>query len=308
MNIKTVLVTSLRFFAATVVYLACFIGASGIALSSIAIAQPPPAEASAAGVALVAVALLNPATLAYIILRSRWNGWRLSLVTAFVLYGVLTFMSQIETLAFPAVADRLPPGMLRGLFVLGALLAAPFAPLAVLILGKWKKDPSADEPNTRLIMPVGEWAWKLAAIVVAYELLYFGFGYFVAWKNPAVQAYYGGTDPGSFIAQMANVVRDTPWLPLLQAVRALLWTLMALPVIRMMKGRAWETSLAVGLLFAVIMSAQLLFPNPYMPREVSTAHLIETASSNFIFGALLAGLMLWRLLWNIKTEQALPPV
>ncbi len=306
MNIKAVLVTALRFFVATVVYLIGFIAASGIALSSIAIAQPPPAEASAAGLVLIAVAFLNTAVLSYVILRSRWHGWRLSLVTAFVLYGVLTFMSQIETLAFPAVADRLPPGMLRGLFVLGALLAAPFAPLAVLILGKWKKDPSAGEPNTRLIMPVGEWAWKLAAIVVAYEILYFGFGYFVAWKNPAVQAYYGGSDPGSFIAQMASVMRDTPWLPLLQAGRALLWTLIALPVIRMMKGRAWETSLAVGLLFAVIMSAQLLFPNPYMPREVSTAHLIETASSNFIFGALLAGLMLWkgRPLWNTKTEPA----
>jgi hypothetical protein len=54
----------------------------------------------------------------------------------------------------------------------------------------------------------------------------------------------------------------------------------------MMKGRWWEAGLAVALLFAII-TAQLLIPNPLMPAEVRMAHLVETASSNFLFGWLL---------------------
>ena len=64
----------------------------------------------------------------------------------------------------------------------------------------------------------------------------------------------------------------------------------ALPVIRMLKGPWQESALALGLLFAVT-NAQLLIPNPYMPEAVRMTHLIETASSNFIFGCLIGGLL-----------------
>jgi hypothetical protein len=90
---------------------------------------------------------------------------------------------------------------------------------------------------------------------------------------------------------MRFVLRDTPWLIPFQMVRALLWTALALPVIRMMKGDRLETALAVGLVFSVVMNAQLLLPNPYMPEAVRMAHLAETASSNFLFGILVGWLL-----------------
>ena len=58
----------------------------------------------------------------------------------------------------------------------------------------------------------------------------------------------------------------------------------ALPVVRMMKGAWPETAPALSLLFAVVMNAQLLLLNPFMPQTVRMSHLIETASSNFVFG------------------------
>ena len=136
-------------------------------------------------------------------------------------------------------------------------------------------------------MTAGEWAGKLSLIVIAYVIIYFTFGYFIAWKSAAVRAYYGGSDPGSYLAQLSNVVRDTPLLVPLQAARALLWAAIAVPVIRMTKGRWWEAGLAVALLFSVVMNSQLLLPNPLMPREVRMVHLLETATSNFLFGWLL---------------------
>jgi len=67
--------------------------------------------------------------------------------------------------------------------------------------------------------------------------------------------------------------------------------LLALPVIRMMKGRWQETAIAVGLLFAVLMNSQLLLPTPLMPEAVRMTHLIETASYNFIFGYFIIWLL-----------------
>lgn len=127
------------------------------------------------------------------------------------------------------------------------------------------------------------WAgWRLMATV-----------YFIAWQNPAVREYYGGIDEGSFFARMGAVLRDTFWLIPFQILRAMLWAVIALPVIRMMKGQWLETALAIGLLFAVN-TAQLLLPNPYMPEAVRMTHLIEVASSNFIFGLFVGWLLTLR--------------
>ncbi len=72
------------------------------------------------------------------------------------------------------------------------------------------------------------------------------------------------------------------------------WVALALPVIRMMKGQWPETALAIGLLFSVVMNAQLLLPNPYMPEPIRMAHLVETASSNLILGVLVGWLLTQR--------------
>ncbi len=174
---------------------------------------------------------------------------------------------------------------------MGALTAAPFSMLAVLILGKRRPDALSGAPNTRLVMPAGEWAWKLTVIAAAYVILYFTFGYFVAWRNPAVREYYGGVDEGSFVANMRTVMRHTWWLVPFQVLRAMLWTALALPVVRMMKGQWQETALALGLLFGVLMTAPLLLPNPYMPQAVRMTHMIETGTSNFLFGLLVGWLL-----------------
>jgi Ca2+/Na+ antiporter len=275
-----------RVMVLTIVLFICISLAAGV------VGQPPgasaPEPAGSAAFALVIVCVLDTIVLTHFILRSRWTGWRLAAAVFFVFYGVSTFMPQIESAVF---ITRLPAGMLPRLFVMGVLFAAPFAVVAVLILGKWKRTTSDVGDNSRLVMPRSEWTWRLAVIAVVYVILYFTFGYFIAWKNPAVREYYSGSDPGGFFTQMGTVVRDTPWLIPFQILRAMLWTLLALPVIRSMKGSWPETALSVGLLFAVLMSALLLLPNPYMPESVRMSHLVETATSNFIFGVFIGWLL-----------------
>jgi hypothetical protein len=275
-----IIVTAIRVVAVTIVYFVCFAIVSG-ALLAPASEQPAPAEAGATLLALFLVSLINAAVWSYLILRSRWTSWKLILTVFFLFYGVSTVMPQIESAYF---ITRLPAGMLPRLFLAGLILAAVFAPLAVLILGKAK---SLTNETGHLNMSPGAWVGKLSLLVIAYLFLYFTFGYFIAWKNPAVRAYYGGSDPSGFISHITSLLRNEPLLFLLQAVRALLWIAIALPVIKMMKGEWWERGLAVALLFAV-MTSQLLLPNPLMPNEVRMVHLVETATSNFLFGWLVA--------------------
>lgn len=270
-----IIVTAIRVVAVTVVYFVCFVVVSG-ALLAPAAEQTAPAEAGATLLALFLVSLINAAVWSYLILRSRWTGGKLILTIFFVFFGVSTVMPQIESAYF---ITRLPPGLLPRLFLAGLIIAAVFAPLAVLILGKAR---AAANESTDLKVSIG----KLLLIVIAYVIIYFTFGYFIAWKNPAVRAYYGGSDPAGFITHITTLLRDEPSLFLLQAVRGLLWTAIAVPVIKMMKGEWWERGLAVALVFAV-MTSQLLLPNPLMPNEVRMVHLVETATSNFLFGWLV---------------------
>ena len=276
---KSPILTAIRFLAVTILYFGSFVVVSG-ALLSTASNESAPADAGATLIALLIVSLLNAAVWTYVIRRSGWTGWKLVLTVFLVFYGANTLMPQIETAYF---VTRLPPGMLPRLFLAGLIIAAVFAPLAVLILGKAK---SAGSTQSGVKILAGAWAGKLALIVIAYLIIYFTFGYFVAWRSPAVRAYYGGSDPDSFIAHIASLLRSEPMLFLLQAVRALLWTAIAMPVIKMTKGNWWESGLAVALLFAV-MTSQLLLPNPLMPAEVRMVHLVETATSNFLFGWLV---------------------
>ena len=279
---KAKILTAIRFVAVTILYFSSFAVVSG-ALLSTAPQEGGAAEANATLLALLIVSLINAAVWTYVILRSGWTGWKLILTVFLVFYGVNTLMPQVETAYF---ITRLPPGMLPRLFLAGMIIGAVFAPLAVLILGKAKREANPTPRHSRLKMPAGNWIAKLSLIVIAYLIIYFTFGYFIAWKNEALRTFYGGSDPGSFITHIRNVFSDEPGLFLLQAVRALLWTALAVPIIKMTKGAWWESGLAVALLFAVV-NLQLLLPNPLMPAEVRMVHLVETATSNFLFGWLV---------------------
>ena len=233
---------------------------------------------------VLSVGLLQVIALAYPVLRSRWHGWLLTVTMFLVYFGATTFMGQIESVVY--LGGKMSAGMLSGIF----FPAAVFTPILVLTLGRWRPAAEAGgESNLRLRMSPGSWAWKSALGAGVMLALYYLAGYYVAWKSPEVRAYYGGTDPGSFFAQMRNVVEWQWWMVPFQYLRGLLWVLLALPVIRMMRGRWWEAGLAVSLLFAVP-SLYLLLPNPLMPEAVRMTHLVETLPYQFLFGWFVAWL------------------
>lgn len=290
MKIKSVIVMSLKIIVLTIVmFILWTIGASIFTTNSALAQQMSPDDAAASGLMLIVVSFIDTLILTYFILRSRLRGLRLMVTVSLVLYGVKTFLSIIEAWWFmtDVTAQEIP-----GLFLMTVPMAVLFPVIAVWMLGKAKKGEEVDEtPNTRLVMPTGQLVWKVAFLaVIVYPVLFWTFGYYVAFSNPELVAYYSATHPGSFLAQMSNVWADDPFVFLFEVFRGLLWVALAIPVIRTTKGRVWEAGLILVLLFSLVQNDVHLIPG-VMPPSVRLSHFIETASSNCIFAVITTWLL-----------------
>lgn len=255
-----------------------------VSLGSVSSEMPelPADQTQAAALGMMIVSAVDVLVIAIIIRRSRWHGRKLALTTAVAWYGVMTFLAGMEALYFgPALGITME--MAPALFLPMLITVALFTPLAVVVLGK-RRPGEGSEEGVDIRMSPRQWAVKLAAISLIYLVLYFGFGYIVAWQNPALREMYGN---GSNLA----IFSPSRLFPL-QLFRGLLWAMFGLPVIRGTKGPAWQVGIVVGLFFALPMNIVHVMPNPFMPDpSVRLSHFIETATSNFILGLIVTWLL-----------------
>jgi hypothetical protein len=276
---KAAAVFALRVLVLTLVLTIVFIIASRV--SGVAQAPLPSAQAASAASAQAqqAASLLGPLlpymflvslVTAWIIQSSRWRGLKLIAALVFTFYGVMTFISQIETIAY--LRAKMPPGLIKNLFVMGALVPVLFLPLAVLIMRKIR---GPEEPRTERSRTLKSQAARFGVLAMGYVALYYLFGYYVAWQNPELRLYYSGTtELKSFYEQMRSNL-GMPWMLAFQFGRGLLWVLFAYPVVRMLNTRRIETVAIIAALFGVE-SFALLIPNPLMPASVAHSHFWET--------------------------------
>src|ERR1700722_6268811 len=137
---KAAAVFALRALVLTLVLIVVFMIATNVAgmaqapLPSAQAASSPTAQAQQAASLLgplLAYTFLISLVTAWIIERSRWRGLKLIAALVFTFYGLMTVISQIETIAY--LRAKMPPGVIKNLFVLGAVVAFLFVPPAVLI-------------------------------------------------------------------------------------------------------------------------------------------------------------------------------
>lgn len=292
----------LKTILTAVVMLIAMVVATELVLPADAMESASQEQAGNVILLLFIINLIDALIFGIVVTRSRWRGLPLVLGLTFAFYGVYTIIGQIEAIVFltplgerfgagSAPVLTMPLDFILSQFVIGLAQALAAAPLAVLLFGKIKRGENGTEQSLFPKFSLSQWLVKLGAVIVLYELLYFGFGYFVAWKNPDVLAFYQGTDPGSFLAQMKHVATQTPTLIPFQAFRALLWVAFALPVISMLRHKPWLGAVVTGLFLSLPMNIPHIVPNPFMPADVRLVHFIETASSNFIFGVLMFWLL-----------------
>jgi hypothetical protein len=180
------------------------------------------------------------------------------------------------------------------LFIMGLPVAFVFVPAAVWILGKGRANTEAIG-SEQLNMPIKEWIWKLGIIMVTYVVLYWCAGYFIAWQNPELRNFYGSPGPiVPFWQHTLHTLKTDPGLVAFQLFRALLWTLFALPAIAGSKLSRTKTALLVGVFLSIPQNVGHIMENPLLPlASVRLSHLIETASSTFVFGVIMTYILLY---------------
>src|SRR5437867_26337 len=148
MSTKRTILLGLKIISLTIILFVCFTVGSAVAdlRSDSDGTRTEPVGSTV--LPLLMVCLLDTTVLAYLILRSRWGGWRLTAAIFLSFYGVMTVMSQIESAVF--LSHVLPPDFIPKIFVMGAIVAGLFSPLAVLVLGKIRQEKASQVARPRL--------------------------------------------------------------------------------------------------------------------------------------------------------------
>ena len=290
MNGKSLLIWTGRIASLLVLFYILFISGTMAISGMLPDIESEPALI-AGNIGLLVFGLINMLLIIGLILSSRWNGWKLALYLGLAYYGAVTFLTQIESWYFMSNIT-FDPKLLPRLFIMGLPIAFVYIPVAVLILGKGKNEDGA-KPNPSLIFPAKQWIWKLIIIAIIYILLYWSAGYYIAWQNADLRAFYGS--PGDilpFWEHTARTFHSDPGLFPFQAIRAMFWTICAIPIIRGSKVNVWWTAILLGLFFTIPQISGLILENPLMPEaSVRLSHMIEAIASNFIFGIIVVWLL-----------------
>jgi hypothetical protein len=142
---------------------------------------------------------------------------------------------------------------------------------------------------------------RLAILVAAFVFLYMFFGYYVAWRNPELQRFYGGPELATFWAALRHNWTDSRWIYALAVFRGLLYVACLYPLVWMLRTSRRESALAAAL-FLACWTTVLLLPNPLMPASVARSHFWETLGFSLVFGA-LGG---WLLCFTAPVPQVEP--
>lgn len=280
-----------RFAALIVLYFILFVMGAGFVAPYLPAtpAEPGPVPQMTS---LLIVCTATVLVIIWMIHSSRWHGWKLIVSMSVAFYLVMTLVTQLEAWYF-LLGITIGPELMARLFLQGIPTAFIFIPLAVLILGRFRPLTGKNKSSTIAPMSLKEWLWKLGVIYLAYLVLYYTAGYFIAWQNPEVRAFYGS--PGEalpFFQQMVHVFTTDPWLTPYQFLRTLIWVAGAYLIIRGSRLPMWQTALIVGLALSVPQNIGHLLPNSLIPlNSVRISHLIETASSTFLFGLIVTWLL-----------------
>lgn len=178
-NVKTKTVVTLVIKIVALTFAMLIIQAVASQVTGLNASSESQIDPAVAGQYALLTSFLFTIALSYPIMRSTWFGWKLILTVAVLTYGIMTFLSQIETVVFlKYLVDIVNPEMIPRLFVQGIIVAVLFSPLAVWVHGKVKRseghDPQDDsqKPGNTLTMPFSQWAWKLALLAIIYILIY----------------------------------------------------------------------------------------------------------------------------------------
>jgi hypothetical protein len=203
--------------------------------------------------------------------RSSWSGLQLAAALSAIAWGIRDVNSLIEA----EFLDFFKQGEFRPLVLQTLLVSTLFAPIVVLLAGRWRRADvgGATLPKRRLT----NWVARIAVCGAVYLACYFVFGLMVL---PYVRHFY---------TQLPDPI---PLFLFQLLIRGPLFAVLGLIVASAVPGSRRAHALMVGVALSVIGGvAPLIVPNSYFPDEVRWAHFVEVVAENFVYGAFVGWLL-----------------
>ena len=212
-------------------------------------------------------------------------------------FFVQSFMTQIETLFFGHAFTTLSRCDTFLIVLAGAFPVFVAGMLAMVLFKRF------DEQK----LPKLNWG-KFGVIAVLngliYMVVYFIFGYFVAWQSPELRLFYSGsTEMISFSEKLLDNFRTSPVIYPFQWMRGVLFTFSVLPLLRMRWKHKYDYFVGVVLVF-LCAAVVLVIPNFLFPDAVRWTHFVEMFGSMLLFGV-LTGVLTKRALSEQKTVYSI---
>lgn len=228
-------------------------------------------------------------TICYTVSHTKWKGVKLALGVIAMISLVHPVLTQSETLFFGSVFAVISKSDILLIMLASILPLLASVPLAVKM---WSKGKS-NEPVSVIPIDVKKLVISISMVGFAYMIVYFVFGYFVAWKSDAVRMFYSGaTQDIGFWAKLRQNWRENPAIYPFQFTRGVLFGVAALLTLYMGRSRRIEFIINICLIY-LCTAIVLIIPNFLFPDAVRWAHFIEMFLSMLLFGV-LTGLIMTR--------------
>ncbi|MFW2489879.1 hypothetical protein ACN077_15150 [Clostridium chromiireducens] len=236
--------------------------------------------------ALFLLCLFNSIIVIWYTNRSHYTEKKLFINIFIIIFGILGFMTQIETLYFNNSIDM--PLLMVFITVFTCAMIGIFCALFSVNI-KRKLKVQTNNNSALKFNSIGGNIRKFIFLSFLYMIFYFFFGYFIAWQFPAVRVFYSGsTNILPFWTHMQNQFHQDAFLIVFQIFRGFLWTIIGYLLLKGLSvNNKIERYILMGLLLSIPLATPLFAPNDFMPSGVRFGHFFELLIENFLFGTIL---------------------
>lgn len=248
-------------------------------------AEPLTREASNA---LVQVAFLTATAISAVTMRSHWCGLRLLASLVVLQVGLGTLVPLLELLAFPAYGKILPAGQVLHTTVLGVTTSVVVSVVAVMVFARFRSSPI---PRTGPLS-ARHAAARLAGAAVVFVAVTITAAYLATCRQPVFAFLHGLAGTTSFGEWLRLALSRHPWLPGVQALRALVALGALLLLVAGDRGPRHLAAGLAGAVTSVLVGAPLLVPVPWLSETIRLTHLPEVIWTMLPLGIFLAELLL----------------
>ena len=236
---------------------------------------------------LMLASLLYASMLSVLASRSRLRGVPLYLSLVLIYFGIRVFMVQND-LYFIMEAIGITWRVITVEAVSALIPITISAAAATRLFG-----PASVTPRRPAHKTTTSWILRLLAADIIYLFVYVGAGLFILNYIPAVKEFYAGKlEDVNGIMQLSS-----------QLVRGLLWSGIVIYMLKILNGGRHKQAWLSGASLTVFFCTALLMPNDVLPFSVRLGHLLETVTSQFVFG-FIAGMLLFPLVHEPRLRSA----